>query len=393
MSQQTTGVSRKSERVADIVQSDIRAMTQRSQELGGVNLGQGVCDTPPPQAVIDNILPAVKTGHNSYTRFDGIERLRHALAGKLLRDYDLKADPEKEIVVTLGTTGAFACTITALCNPGDRILMLEPYYGYHLNTSLIAGLVPDLVPTNADDFSLDIDALEAKAKGASAIVINTPANPSGHVFSRTELEAVADICRRHDLLCITDEIYEYFVYDGLQHISMATLPGMWERTVTISGYSKTFSITGWRIGYLVAPPELTEPIGIVNDLYYACAPAPLQHAVAAAIETLEPSFYSDIAQEYQQKRDRFCSMLKAAGLPPHVPQGAYYVLTDISSLGCDTAKQAAMKLLEEAGVTSIPGSAFFQQAKGESLVRFCFAKDDDTLTLAGERLLKWAEQR
>lgn len=393
MSQQTTGVSRKSERVADIVQSDIRAMTQRSQELGGVNLGQGVCDTPPPQAVIDNILPAVKAGHNSYTRFDGIERLRHALAGKLLRDYDLKADPEKEIVVTLGTTGAFACTITALCNPGDRILMLEPYYGYHLNTSLIAGLVPDLVPTNPDDFSLDIDALEAKAKGASAIVINTPANPSGHVFSRTELEAVADICRRHDLLCITDEIYEYFVYDGLQHISMATLPGMWERTVTISGYSKTFSITGWRIGYLVAPPELTEPIGIVNDLYYACAPAPLQHAVAAAIETLEPSFYTDIAQEYQQKRDRFCSMLKAAGLPPHVPQGAYYVLTDISSLGCDTAKQAAMKLLEEAGVTSIPGSAFFQQAKGESLVRFCFAKDDDTLKLAGERLLKWAEQR
>lgn len=381
-----------SKRVTGIVQSDIRAMTQRCVELNGINLGQGVCDTPPPQPVIEGVLPAIQAGHNSYTRFDGIARLRQALAGKLQRDYQLDVNPEENIVVTLGTTGAFACTINALCNPGDRILLMEPYYGYHLNTALVAGLKPELVATNEKDFSLDIEQLRRQAKGARAIVVNTPANPSGHVFSRQEMTAIAEICQEYNLLCITDEIYEYFVYDNHQHLSMATLPGMWDRTVTISGYSKTFSITGWRIGYLVAPAALTAPIGIVNDLYYACAPAPLQHAVADAIDKLSPEFYTNIAQEYQLKRDRFCGVLSEVGLTPHVPQGAYYVLTDVSKLGCDSAKQAAMMLLEQAGVTGIPGSAFFSEDKGEYLVRFCFAKDDKTLHKAENQLMEWAEK-
>lgn len=382
----------RSHRVAGLVQSDIRAMTQRCLELDGVNLGQGVCDTPPPRQVVNDVTPAIERGKNIYTRYDGISRLRHALADKLRRHNGLEADPEGEIVVTVGSTGAFAATVMALCNPGDRILLFEPYYGYHLNTAIVAGLEPDLVPLRPGTYGLDTGALEEKARGARAVVVNTPANPCGRVLSREELEGIARVCETHDLLCITDEIYEYFLFDGHEHISIATLPGMRERTVTISGYSKTFSITGWRIGYLAAHRDLAAPIGLVNDLYYVCAASPLQYAVAHALRTLDDGYYDDLAKDYQRKRDRFCQALDEAGLTPLVPEGAYYVLADISSVGCETAKEAAMKLLEDAGIASIPGSAFFSGPEGEHLARFCFARDDGTLDRAIGLILDWGRE-
>lgn len=379
----------KSQRVASLVQSDIRAMTQRCLELDGVNLGQGICDTPPPDEAVAGVTAALEKGANRYTRYDGIRRLRNVLSDRLARHNGIKADPESEIVVTTGSTGAFAATLMALCNPGDRLILFEPYYGYHLNTARVAGLEVDMVPLDPEHFALDAEALEAKAAGARAIVVNTPGNPSGRVFTRTELETIADICRRHDLLCITDEIYEYFVFDGHEHVSMQSLPGMADRTVTISGYSKTFSITGWRIGFLSAPAGLAAPIGLVNDLYYVCAASPLQYAVADAIRTLPDDFYRRLGEDFQAKRDRFCDLLERIGLPPRRPEGAYYVLADISAMGHERSKDAAMALLEEAGVASVPGSAFFTGSEGERWTRFCFGKSDETLDAACERLEVW----
>lgn len=379
----------RSDRVSSLAQSDIRAMTQRCIELGGINLGQGVCDTPPPPEVVRDVLPAIERGKNIYTRYDGIARLRRAIADKLGRHNGLDMDPDSEVVVTVGSTGAFAATCTALCNPGDRILLLEPFYGYHLNTAQVAGLAPELVPLETNTLAVDLERLDRAAKGARAVVVNTPGNPSGRVFNRTELEGIADICRRHDLLCITDEIYEYFVFDDHEHVSPATLPGMRERTVVMSGYSKTFSITGWRIGYAAAQREMAEAIGLVNDLYYVCAPSPLQYGVADALDSLDDDFYTGLAREYTDKRDRFCSALDEAGLTPQIPEGAYYVLANIGRLGCDTSRAAAMQLLEQAGIASIPGSAFFTTAEGETLSRFCFARDDATLDDACQRLRAW----
>ncbi len=374
------------DRVASLTQSPIRAMTQRCNEVGGINLGQGICDTPPPTEVLAGVAPAVEAGHNAYTRYDGIDRLRQALAGKLSDYNGIDADPETEVVVTQGSTGAFVVTLNALLNPGDRVILLEPYYGYHLNTLKVAGLEPDFVPLEADTLALDAEALEARAAGARALVLNTPGNPSGRVFTQSEMETIADICQRHDLLCITDEIYEYFLYDGHRHISMATLPGMRERTVTMGGYSKTYSITGWRMGFLTAPRELAGPIGLVNDLYYVCTPSIVQHAVADAIEQLGASFYQGLAADHQQRRDRFCQALERAGLTPRTPEGAYYVLADVRRLGFERSQEAAMHLLEQVGVAGVPGSAFWHDDGGERWVRFCFGKDDRTLDQAIERL-------
>ena len=375
-------------RAEHLVQSEIRAMTQRCHELGGVNLGQGVCDTPPPPELLDAVAPALE--HAAYSRYDGVDALRQALAKKLRSYNGLEADPESEIVVTVGTSGAFAACVTALCDPGDRVLLFEPYYGYHLQTAKLAGLDVDLVPLRSD-FSVDLDVLEHAAQGARALVVNSPGNPTGQVLSDGELQAIAEICQRHDLLCISDEIYEYFLYDGRAHRSIATLPGMWERTVTLSGYSKTFSITGWRIGYLAAPQTLATAAGLVADLYCACAPTPLQHAVATAIETLDTGFYRQLASEYQAKRDQFCAVLEEIGFPIQRPQGAYYVLADISRLGCETSREAAQRVLEEAGVAGVAGSAFYGAGRGESQLRFCFGKRQRDLDRACDNLRRWAK--
>lgn len=385
---------RRSQRTHGLVQSDIRAMTRACLELGGVNMGQGICDVPTPPLVKEAATQAIADNRSTYTRYDGEAALREALAWKLGAHNGIVADPETEIVVTLGASGAFAATLTALFDPGDELLMFTPFYGYHVNTARVSGVVPVFVPLQPPSFSLDLARIrEAITPRTRAILINTPVNPSGKVFTAAELDALAALCIANDLLCVTDEVYEYMVYPGHTHLSMATRPGMQERTVTMGSYSKTFSITGWRIGFATAIGPLAEPIGLTNDLQAVCAPAPLQHAVAAGIRGLPTSFYTDMAAKYLQQRDQFCGVLREIGLMPIVPDGSYYVLADVSSLGATTPRAAAMQLLRETGVAGIAGSAFFPDSSGDHLLRFCFAKQPNDLDRACEALLQWRRRR
>jgi aminotransferase len=373
-------------------QSEIRAMNVACTAVGGINLAQGVCDTDPPTEVVQAAMDAILTGQNIYTRLDGITPLREAIAQKLASFNKLHVDPHSQILVTSGATGAFYCTLQALLNPGDELLIFEPFYGYHLLTIRAQGLKANTVPLHAPEYSLDMDRLRAALTPRTrAIVLNTPANPSGKVFTQPELEQIAAFAIEHDLFVITDEMYEYFLYDGAQHLSIAALPGMAERTITISGFSKTFSVTGWRLGYLAADPRWIPAIGNFHDLTYICAPAPLQHGAAAGLLQLPQSFYTDLAAEYQAKRDKVCAALTKAGLTPSVPDGAYYILADATSVPGTNAKQKARNLLAQIGIATVAGSAFFStdsqgRNAGDNLLRICYAKKDEELAEACQRL-------
>lgn len=371
-----------------IVQSEIRNMSVECEKVNGINLSQGMCDLELPSSLRLGAQNAIAGGINHYTRHDGLPEIRNAIAKKAWDFNGIKADPEKNIVVSCGATGAFYSTCLALLNPGDEVIIFEPYYGYHINTLLAAGAKPVFVKTTPPNWDFNVSDIEAvinaKTKG---IMINTPSNPSGKVFSRKELELLADLSIQHDLFVFTDEIYEYFIFDGLNHISPAAIPSIQDRTITISGYSKTFSITGWRIGYSICHEKWASMIGYVNDLIYVCAPAPLQIGVAEAIDTLPASYYHDLCNTYQLKRDQLCSTLNTVGLTPYVPQGAYYVLADVSILPGNSSKEKAMYLLSKTGVATVPGEAFYNSDGGDNLVRFCFAKKEDVLDKACERLL------
>ena len=373
-------------RLSALSQSDIRRMTRECERVGGINLGQGICDLPTPELVREGAIRAIRENKSTYSFAEGTRELREAIAGKLSRDNGLQADPSSEICVTVGASGAYSCAIHALLDPGDGILLFEPYYGYHLNAAIVAGLTPQFVTLRAPGFALDEAALEAALTPATrAMVVCTPGNPSGKMFSKAELAVLARVAQKHDLLVITDEIYEYIRYDGRPHVSPASIAGLRERTVTIMGLSKTFSITGWRLGYAVGPEELIRAITLVNDLDYVCAPTPLQLGAAAGFDAPQ-SYFDELQSGYQRKRDRICEALHAAHLEPIVPQGAYYVLADCARLGQPTARGAAMELLERTRVASVPGSAFYRGAAGEGLLRFCFAKDDAVLDEACRRL-------
>jgi aminotransferase len=377
------------QRMAELGHSEIRAMTQACVAAGGLNLAQGVCDTPVPSLVLKAAADAMAIGKNTYSRFDGLPELRAALALKLSRDNEIQADPETEITVSAGATGAFHAACLALLNQGDEVILFEPFYQYHVSALLAVEAVPVVVALVAPDWTLMAEAVErAVTPRTKAIIVNSPGNPSGKVFSRDELEVVAGIARNHDLFVLTDEIYEYFLYDGCRHVSMASLPGMAERTITIGGYSKTFSITGWRIGYSVAAPRWAEAIGAMNDLLYVCAPTPLQAGVATGIQELPQIFYRQLAKDYQQKRDRFCAALAQAGLPPSVPQGAYYVLADASRVPGINGKERAMFVLRTAGVAGVPGEAFFSAPGGSRYIRFSYAKIDADLDEACRRIAR-----
>ena len=378
-------------RMARLAQSEIRAMTAACAQAKGINMAQGVCDTPVPGVVSEAAQRAVEMGMNTYSRFDGLAELRGAIARKLLDYNGISADPETEITVTPGATGAFHCACLALLSPGDEVIVFQPYYAYHISALLAVEAVPRLVSTRAPEWDFPVDEMErAVTSRTKAVVMNTPANPSGKVFNRRELEWIANFAERHDLFVLTDEIYEYFLFDGRQHLSVAAFPGMADRTITISGYSKTFSITGWRIGYAVAAARWSTLIGAMNDLIYVCAPTPLQFGVAAGIQHLNRSFYQGLAEEYQRKRDRFCHALVQAGLPPSVPEGAYYVLADVSRLPGETGKERAMYVLEKTGVAGVPGEAFFDGIDGYRFIRFCFAKTDADLEEASRRIEQWS---
>lgn len=375
-----------------LVQSEIRAMTVACADAGGINMAQGVCDTDPPAPVVQAAIQAIQSGHNIYTRLDGIAPLREAVADKLARFNHLHADPGSQVLVTSGATGAMNAALVALLNAGDECIVFEPFYGYHVSTLRAMRAVPVAVPLAGPAFDLDLDRLRSSISPRTrAIILNTPSNPSGKVFSRDELEAVAGIALEFDLFVFTDEIYEYFTYPGASHISIATLPGMAERTITISGFSKTFSVTGWRLGYLTASERWLPAIGYFHDLIYICAPSPLQYGVAAGLLQLDSSFYQHLSTEYLVKRDAICASLNRAGLTPSIPAGAYYVLANAAAIPGTDAKQRSRQLLADTGIAAVAGSAFFAtdpsgQNPGDNLLRFCFAKKDADLTEACRRL-------
>ena len=386
---QDSNTSRLSRRLQGLVQSDIRRMTRECERLKGINLGQGICDLPTPVPVREGAIEAIRARKSTYSFMEGVPELRAAIAKKLESKNGLKADPATEIVVTVGASGAYTCALHALLNPGDGVLVFEPFYGYHVNTALVAGLEPQYLRLDAPKFTLTEAALRGALKpNTRALVVCSPGNPSGKMFTRAELEIVAKVAREKDLIVITDEIYEDIRYDGREHVPAATVADLRERTVTIMGLSKTFSITGWRLGYAVAREDWARAIALVSDLFYICAPTPLQHGVAAGF-SMPQSFYDELLTGYAQKREWTCSALARAGLKPVWPAGAYYVLADIGGLGFANARDAAMDLLEKVGVATIPGTAFFTGNTGERFLRVCFAKEEDALQEACKRIERW----
>ena len=372
-----------------VLQSEIRNMSIECDRMGGINLSQGVCDMEVPAIVRMGAQEAMDRGVNTYTRYDGLDELREAIAFKQNLFTQMNIDPVREIVVSSGATGALYCACLALLNPGDEVILFEPYYGYHVSTLVATQAVPVYVRTLPPDWAFTKEDLErVRTPRTRAIVLNTPANPSGKVLNRQELQLIADFARENDLFVFTDEIYEHFVYDGHVHISPATLPGMRERTITISGPSKTFSITGWRVGYCICDERWAIAIGYFSDLVYVCAPAPLQMGVAKGLLGLPPDYYAGLSREFAAKRDRICDALARGGLEPCVPQGAYYILADISRLAGRNSKQRTMNLMRQSGVASVPGEAFFHDDAGENLARFCFAKEDSILDEACARIAR-----
>jgi aminotransferase len=372
-----------SDRLRGLVQSDIRRMSRECERVGGINLGQGICDLPTIPELVDGACDAIHASKATYSKFEGIDPLRERIAAKCERFNGFRVDPATEVVVTVGSTGGFAAAALATLNAGDEVILFEPYYGYHLNTLKVLGIVPKFVPLQLPDWSIDFDALRAafgpKTRG---IVVCTPSNPCGKVFTREELEKIAALCHEFDTWCFTDEIYEYIVYDGRRHLSMAAVDR--DVAITISGFSKTFSVTGWRIGYVAASERVTKSIGLVNDLFYVCAPTPLQWGIARALEIGE-DYYANLAADYEKKRDMLAAALTEGGFRPFVPQGAYYMLAGIPDAFASAA-EAAMTLIEDAKVASVPGPSFYASGAGDRLLRFCFAKDFDSLEEACRRL-------
>jgi aminotransferase len=374
-------------RASQIIQSEIRAMSIECDRVGGLNLAQGICDTGVPESIREAAKAGIDGGINSYTRYDGLDNLRRAIAHKMRTFNRIEADPESEIIVGGGSTGSFYCALMSLLNPGDEVVVFEPYYGYHVNTLLAAELVPVYIRLHPPDWTFEVEELErVLTPRTKALVVNTPANPTGKVFTLPELQSLARIARERDLIVLTDEIYEYFVFDGRTHLSPAALPEIADRTVTISGFSKVFSITGWRIGYSICRADWAQWIGYWNDLVYVCAPAPLQHGVAEGIHRLGPDYFAGLCRSYEEKRNRICRALDAAGLKPYVPQGAYYVLADASVLPGRTSKEKTMALLGATGVAGVPADAFFHDPNESPIIRFCFAKKEDELEEACRRL-------
>ncbi|HSJ05293.1 MAG TPA: aminotransferase class I/II-fold pyridoxal phosphate-dependent enzyme, partial [Longimicrobiales bacterium] len=367
--------TRTATRTHGFTESVIREMTRVATEAGALNLAQGFPDFPAPPELKAAAVAAIRADVNQYAVTWGSPRLRRALAAKYERDYGMVVDEAAEITVTCGATEAMAAALLAVIDPGDEVLIFEPFYENYGPDAILCGAVPVWLPLDASA-PVDADALRAAVTPRTrAIVINTPNNPTGRVFTREELTTIADLCREHDLIAFTDEIYEHMAYDAA-HVPLATLDGMRDRTVTISGFSKTFSVTGWRVGTIVAPPDITGAIRKVHDFLTVGAPAPLQEACAAALETLGREYYENLAREYRERRDVLVPALVGAGFRCTAPAGAYYVLADFSGLS-DMDDVAYAKWLARGGagdggpgVATVPGSSFFDDpVRGRRLVR------------------------
>ncbi|MGH2377799.1 MAG: pyridoxal phosphate-dependent aminotransferase [Candidatus Limnocylindria bacterium] len=392
-------------RTVGFTESVIREMTRLNAQHGGINLAQGFPNFPAPAEVKEAAKRAIDADVNQYAITWGAPSLRQALARTYRDLYAMDVDPETMLTVTCGATEAMISTLLAIVDPGDEVVVLEPFYENYGPDAAICGAVPVYVPlrqpapaaggagvSGADQrAAFDPDELRrAFTARTKAVILNTPNNPTGRVFTRAELEAIADLCREFDAIAVTDEIYEHIRYDG-EHIPMATLPGMAERTVTISGASKTFSVTGWRVGWVVAPPELTGGIRKVHDFVTVGAPAPLQEAVVSGL-AMGREYYGRLSGEYRERRDLLMGALEAAGFAPRRPDGAYYVLCDISGFGFEDDVAFAHWLVREVGVAGVPGSSFYSRPElGRDLIRFTFCKTEDVLREAGERLGRTAE--
>jgi aminotransferase len=368
-------------------ESVIREMTRLCNQHGGVNLAQGFPDFPAPQAIKDEAARAVQADVNQYAITWGAKRLRDAIVAKSERFWGLGYDPEREVTVCCGSTECMISTLLALVNPGEEVVIFEPFYENYGPDAILCGATPRFVRLREPDWSFDPAELAAAFSDRTrVIVLNTPNNPTGKVFTAEELELIAELCRKWNVVAVTDEIYEHIVYDGTRHVPIATLPGMRERTVTISGVSKTYSVTGWRIGYCLAPPELTNAIRKVHDFLTVGAPAPLQEAAAVAM-ALPEDYYRKLAVDYRERRDFLVSALRGAGFTVFPPRGAYYVMTDISSFGFPDDVAFARHLVAEVGVAAVPGSSFYSNpASGSQRLRFHFARRRETLEGAAHRL-------
>jgi aminotransferase len=377
-------VSQKSLRFTESV---IREMTRLANQYGAVNLSQGFPDFPAPELIKEAAARAVVADVNQYAITWGAKSLRDALVAKQQRFTGLAFDPEREITVCCGATECMAAVMLALVDPGDEVIVFEPFYENYGPDAILSGAVPRFVRLREPDWSFDPAELAAAFNARTrAVVVNTPNNPTGKVFSRVEMEQIAALCRKWDVVCVTDEIYEHILYDGAEHVSMAGLDGMRERTVTISGLSKTWSVTGWRIGWCLAPPELTNAIRKVHDFLTVGAPAPLQEAAAVAL-AMPQDYFRRLADSYRERREFLVPALERAGFKPFSPRGAYYVMTDISSFGFADDVTFARWLVAEGGVAAVPGSSFYSDpAAGSQRLRFHFARKRETLEAAAERL-------
>ena len=377
-------------RTEGFTESVIREMTRLCAAHGGINLAQGFPNFPAPQLLKDAAKRAIDADINQYAITWGSKSLRDALAKSYADLYGMAVEPETMLTVTCGSTEAMVSTLLAIVDPGDEVVVLEPFYENYGPDTAICGARPVYVGLRAPEYTFDPDELRAAFNARTkAIIVNTPNNPSGRVFTRAELELIASLCREYDVIAVTDEIYEHIRYAG-EHIPIATLDGMADRTVTISGASKTFSVTGWRVGWIVAAPHLTSGIRKMHDFVTVGAPAPLQEAVAAGLSLGVP-YYRELAAHYKTRRDTLFASLDRAGFKPRLPEGAYYILCDISDFGLADDVTFARRLVAEVGVAAVPGSSFFSRSKGgpelgRDLIRFTFCKTDDLLREAGERL-------
>jgi aminotransferase len=368
-------------------ESVIREMTRRALKIGAVNLAQGFPDFPAPAALKEAAKRAIDEDYNQYAITHGSPNLRRAIADKVRAYNALPCDAERNVTVTCGATEAMIAAMLAVINPGDEVIIFEPFYENYGPDVIIAGATPRYVALRGPDFTIDRAELEAAfSPRTKAIVVNTPHNPTGKVFTRAELELIAELCRRFDTLAITDEIYEHIIYGGARHISIGALEGMADRTITISGLSKTYSVTGWRLAYAIASERLTDAIRKVHDFLTVGAPHPLQEAGAVALR-LPESFYAELKAMYERKRAALYAALSGAGLKCHQPDGAYYIMADIGHLGFADDLEAADFFLEVVGVAPVPGSSFFHRRElGQRMLRFTFSKRDETIAEADRRL-------
>ncbi len=376
-------------KASQFTESVIREMTRLAMEHNAINLSQGFPDFAAPEILKKAASDAIFADVNQYAITWGAKNFRDALVYKTKKFLGIDIDPEREITVSCGSTEAMIDVLLAVINPGDEVIVFEPFYENYGPDAIISGATPRYVQLRQSDWSFDEKELAAAFNNnTKAIIINTPNNPTGKVFTREELQTIAKLCQKWDVLAITDEIYEHIIYDGAKHISPITLDGMRERTIVVNGMSKTFSVTGWRVGYIIAPPGITGAIRKMHDFVTVGAPAPLQDAGAVALQ-LPDAYYADLAAHYQQRRDRLMKVLEQSGLNPMLPKGAYYIMCDIRKWGYPNDVEFAKFLVKEIGVATVPGSSFFSDpAAGKGIIRFTFCKKEETLAAAEARLRK-----